>query len=207
MAKFPKPPAPARLAAILPLQHLLDAGTRCWRIYFRGGSHPTVWNALRGHGPTSARFDHHLPPPRVQPRQVLYAAQDANTCFAEAFQDTRTIDRQRRDPWLVCFELVRAVPLLDLTSPWPTQAGASMAINSGPRPRAREWSQAAYAAYPAIEGLYYASSMNANQPAFVLYERATAALPGLPLFHRALADATLIAAISRTAQRFNYAVI
>jgi hypothetical protein len=82
-----------------------------------------------------------------------------------------------------------------------------MAINSGPRPRAREWSQAAYAAYPAIEGLYYASSMNANQPAFVLYERAAAALPGLPLFHRALADATLIAAIGRTAQCFNYAVI
>jgi len=37
--------------------------------------------------------------------------------------------------------------------------------------------------------------------------RAAAALPGLPLFHRALADATPIAAINRTAQRFNYAVI
>ena len=83
-----------------------------------------------------------------------------------------------------------------------------MAINSGPRPRARRWSQAVYEAYPAIEGLYYASSMNANQPALMLYERAAAVLPGRPVFHRALADAALTAAIIRAGgQRFNYAVV
>lgn len=138
---------------------------------------------------------------------MLYAAEHPATCFAEVFQDARTIDRRRHDPWLVGFELVRPITLLDLTGPWPTRAGASMAISSGPRPRARRWSQAIYTAYPAIEGLYYASSMNANQPALVLYERAAGALPGRPLFHRALTDATLTAAIIRVARHLNYAVI
>ena len=82
-----------------------------------------------------------------------------------------------------------------------------MAINSGPRPRARRWSQAIYAAYPAVEGLYYASSLDANRPAVVLYERAARALPRRPTFHRALADPTLTAAIVRAARRFNYVVI
>ena len=104
-------------------------------------------------------------------------------------------------------ELVRAVSLLDLTGSWPTRAGASMAINSGPRPRARRWSQAIYAAYPAVEGLYYASSLDANRPAVVLYERAASALPRRPTFHRALADPTLAAAIVRAARRFNYVAI
>jgi hypothetical protein len=82
-----------------------------------------------------------------------------------------------------------------------------MAINSGPRPRARRWSQAIYDAYPTVEGLYYASSMNANEPALVLYERAASALPGRPLFHRALADAALTGAVVRAARRFTYAVV
>lgn len=82
-----------------------------------------------------------------------------------------------------------------------------MAINSGPRPRARRWSQVIYEAYPAIEGLYYASSMNANRPAVMFYERARTALPERPLFHRALADPTLTAAIARAAQRFNYVAV
>lgn len=162
---------------------------------------------MRAWGPSNARFDHHLPPARLQDRQVLYGARDAATCFAEVFQQTRTIDRRRNSPWLVCFALERAVTLLDLTGPWPTRAGASMAINSGPRPRARRWSQAIHAAHPAIDGLHYPSSMNANRPAFMLYERASAALPARPLFHRALADAALTPAIVRVAHRFNYPVV
>ena len=138
---------------------------------------------------------------------MLYSAETALTCFAEVFQGTRAIDRRRDDPWLACLELVRAVSLLDLTGSWPTRAGASMAINSGPRPRGRRWSQAIYAAYPAVEGLYYASSLDANRPAVMLYERAASALPSRPTFHRAVADPTLTAAIVRAARRFNYVAI
>jgi hypothetical protein len=207
VAKFPEPPPPGQLATIPPVPRVVPAGTRCWRVYFQGGRHPGAWNAFRGYGPTSARFDHHLSPPRVQDRQVLYAAERGTTCLAEVFQETRTIDRRRNDPWLAGFELIRPLTLLDLTGPWPTRAGASMAINSGPRPRARRWSQAIYDAYPTVEGLYYASSMNANEPALVLYERAASALPGRPLFHRALADAALTGAVVRAARRFTYAVV
>jgi len=207
VAKFPEPPPAARLAGLAPDQRVLSAGARAWRIYFQGGPHPTAWNAFRHYGPTAARFDHHLTPPHVQTRRVLYLAESALTCFAEVFQDIRTIDRSRHDPWLVCFELLRPVILLDLAGPWPTQAGASIAINSGPRPRARRWSQVIYDAYPAIEGLHYASSMNANQPAMMFYERASTAMPQRPLFHRALADPTLTHAIARAAQRFNYVVV
>lgn len=207
MPKFPEPPPAAELAALAPHQQVLPAGMRCWRVYFQGGQHPTAWNTLRDYGPTTARFDHQLTPPHVQRRHVLYLAESAQTCFAEVFQDTRTIDRLRHHPWLVCLELVRPVVLLDLTGGWPAQAGASMAINSGPRPRARRWSQAIYGAYSAIEGLYYASSMDANRPGIMFYERAANALPRHPTFHRALADPTLTPAIARAAQRFNYVMV
>ena len=207
MAKFPEPPAVADLAAVPPARRVLPAGTRCWRIYFQGGRHPGGWDTFRAYGPTGARFDHHLPPPRLQTRRVLYAATRPLTCFAEVFQDTRTIDRHRHAPWLVAFELAQPIPLLDLAGRWPTQARASMAINSGPRPRARRWSQTIYAAYPNLEGLHYASSMNANAPAIVLYERAAHAMPGRPVFHRALADAALSAVVARAATRIDYAVV
>lgn len=207
MAKFPDPPAVADLAAVPPARRVLPAGTRCWRIYFQGGPHPGSWDTFRAYGPTSARFDHHLPPPRLQARRVLYVATSPLTCFAEVFQDTRTIDRPRHAPWLVAFELAQPVALLDLTGRWPTQAGASMAINSGPRPRARRWSQAIYAAYPQLEGLHYPSSMNANAPAIALHERAAHVMPGRPVFHRALADTALSAVVARAATRVDYAMV
>ena len=67
--------------------------------------------------------------------------------------------------------------LLDLTGPWPTRAGASMLLASGPRGRARDWSRQVYAAYPQIQGLWYPSSMHAHARSAALYERARAALP------------------------------
>jgi len=82
----------------------------------------------------------------------------------------------------------RDVGLLDLTGPWPTRAGASQALSSGPRSRAREWSRRIYEDYPMIEGLYYPSSMHgARYAAVALYERAESSLPPRPSFHRALA--------------------
>ena len=82
-----------------------------------------------------------------------------------------------------------------------------MSIHSGPRPRARSWSRAIHAAYRTVDGLQYCSSMDANRPAIALYERAATALPPSPVFHRALADPLLTAAVAHAAQRFNYAVV
>ena len=144
---------------------------------------------------SSARFDHHLDAPGVQDRGILYAAAGNDaiaTCVAEVFQDTRLVDTSRNDPWLAAFALVEDIALLDLGGKWPTAAGASANINSGPRPRCRRWSRAIYEAYPDLVGLYYASSINANEPAVVLYERALKALPSVPVFNRSMSDAPLL---------------
>lgn len=204
MPKFPEPPSVSELARVRPAIRTLAKGAELWRVYFRGGPHPTLWNRFRSFGPTSSRFDHHTLPARVQRRQILYAAENGPTCVAEAFQDARFIDRSAGSPWLVAFELARAVKLLDLTGAWPTRAGASMSLCSGPRPRARRWSQAIFAAYPEVEGLIYPSSMNANEPCVALYERARSALPAHPTFHRALVDPSLLTPFRDAARRFGY---
>jgi hypothetical protein len=207
LAKFPAPPPAHQLAELPPVIHTLPQGTRLWRIYFGGGAHPVSWNTFRHYGPTNSRFDHHLLPKGVQDRGILYAAIKGNTAFAEVFQETRVIDRRRGAPFLAGFDLGAPVTLLDLRGKWPTRAKASMAINSGPRPRARRWSREIYEAYPDIHGLWYASSMDANEPAVALYERAVHAMPLRPVFHQSLADPALTRIVVRAAARFGYLVV
>jgi hypothetical protein len=205
--KFPEPPSGESLAAIPPEVKALPAGTVLWRVYFRGGRHPSFWSNFRSFGPTRSRFDHHLPPPRPQERSILYAATEGPTALAEVFQDTRLIDRSARAPWLVGFALTRRLPLLDLTGEWPTRAGASMVLSSGARPRAQRWSRSIYAAYAEIAGLYYPSSMHANVPSVALYERAVAALAPAPVFHRPLLDPALLPVLRRVALAIGYGLV
>lgn len=208
MAKLPNPPPIDELRALGPELLVLAKGTLLWRIYFRGGRFPTAWSTFRTFGPVaSSRFDHHQASPARPPRGILHAASNGPTCFAEVFQETRTVDRGAGEPWLVGFELARDLELHDLTGVWPTRAGASTALHSGRRDRARLWSRALYAAYPRIDGLRYCSSMAANAPAFALYERARNALPARPLFHRALADPSIVTVVSNAARQFGYALI
>jgi hypothetical protein len=204
MAKLPNPPSPITAPAATTT---FRAGSVLWRLYSAGGAHPGAWDAFRYFGPTNARFDHHLLPKSVQARGILYAADELTTCIAEVFQATRVIDRSANAPWLVGFEIVRDVVLLDLTGAWPTLAGASMAINSGPRPKARAWSQEIYAAYPTVEGLLYGSSMHANKRAFALYERAHSALAPSPVFHRALGDPALRSRLIAAATTLGYRLV
>jgi hypothetical protein len=208
LVKLPEPPSPAELAArVAPEVRTLVAGTELWRVYFRAGRHAMAWSWLRAFGPVpGGRFDPHLPPPHAQARAVLYAALEGPTCLAEVFQDGRTIDLRRNEPWLVAFALAAPLSLLDLTGAWPTRAGASMALASGPRPRAQRWARAIYEAWPGLQGIYYPSCMHANRPAVALFERATGALPERPVFHRALADPPLLAPISAAAAQLGYAV-
>ena len=208
MTKLPDPPPKATLERISPAVATLQAGTKLWRIYFRNGSYPTTWERMRYYGPVrSARFDHHLDPPGVQDRGIHYAAAGDDaiaTCLAEVFQDTRLVDTRRNEPRLAAFALARDVSLLDLGGKWPTVAGASANINSGPRPRCRRWSRTIYDAYPDLMGLYNASSMNGNEPAVALYERASKAIPRLPLLNRPLSDAPLLISIERITAELGY---
>ncbi len=211
MAKLPEPPPAGGLPPLRSEdERVLPAGTPIWRIYHRGGPHPVAWAAFRAYGPVDARFDHHEEPARQQRRKILYGAPSPDgiaTCVVETFQATRVIDRLRHEPWLVGARLVRDLRLLDLTGDWPTRAGASQAINSGPRSRARRWSRRIYDDYRSIAGLYYCSSMNGNRPAIALYERATNAFPARPRFNRPLLDAYVGAALRQIAGRFDWDVV
>lgn len=206
MPKLPDPPSASELAHRLPARAItLPAGSELWRIYFQGTGYPASWASFRRYGPLLlSRFDHHLPPSHEQERGILYAALAIITCVAEVFQEKRLIDTHDRLPWLVGFRLRRAVSLLDLTGNWPTAAGASMLINAGRRDRARAWSRAIYDAYPHVEGVWYCSSMDANQPAVALYERAVDAIDPSPIFHRELADPSLLDPLRRFAVELGY---
>jgi hypothetical protein len=208
MAKLPRPKSVSAIRATAPdIRHLAE-GTVLARVYFSAGAHPTGWNQFRRFGPTNARFDHHLPDAhgqaRVQQRAVLYCATNATTCLAEVFQQTRRIDRVRAAPWLAVFELQRPLQLLDLSGAYPTRAGASMAINSGSRVRAREWARSFYEAYGGLQGVYYPSSMHANQGALALNDRAPAAVAEHPRFNRALADDALLDVLKHAAAALAY---
>lgn len=213
MAKFPNAAAVEVLRAIEPDIAVVPRGTILARVYFARGPHPTRWDEFRHFGPANARFDHHLEDSRgeayEQERSVLYCATEAKTCFAEVFQETRRIDRARRSPWLAVFRLERDAALLDLSGNFPTRAGASMAINSGSRVRARAWGRAFYDAYPDLLGVHYPSSMNGNRPCAVLTDRAEAlsVLAEHPEFNRPLTDDTLLDVLKHCAQAIGYGLL
>jgi hypothetical protein len=208
VSKFPEPPGVAALRKIAPQTIALAADMPLARIYFAAGPHPSRWNQFRSFGPTAARWDHQPSDasnaPTEQSRSVLYCAPDVDTCAAEVFQSTRRIDRTRNAPGLVVFALREVVTLLDLRSVFATTIGASTAIHSGPRTRARAWARQLYDAYPDIQGLYYGSSMNGHSPAIVLNDRARRAVPEQPQFHRSLNDDMLVEVLQRIALRLSY---
>lgn len=191
------PVPPSRMPTLKPEEiYTLDRSTIVWRIYRAGGAHPGRWNQFRQYGPVS-RFDHHPPPKRSHPNLgVLYGAVTPQgmlngaqyTCFAETFQETRTIDRLRGRPYLTGFGMRRPVRLLDLSSGWVTRAGGNAAITSGPRARSQQWAHVIWNTYPDIEGIYYSSSVWPPGRAVALFERAEDAIEAHPRFNRALDD-------------------
>jgi hypothetical protein len=208
-AKLSPPPDVATL------RHLLRPATDCvlvegdaivWHIYKRAGRYPARWDEFCQYGPVDARFDHHLSPAHVQTRGILYVAYDIATCIAEVYQRTRVIERRRDEPWLVAYAPERTLTVLDLTSSWPTRAGASMLVNDGPRAFTRAWSQAIYSAYATIDGLLYASSMYRHRPCIALYERAVNSVPLHPISNRALDDVTLLPILATVADEIGYSI-
>jgi hypothetical protein len=207
MPKVPHAPTVAALQRSTPALHILPRVALVWRIYFRAGVHPGAWNRFRTFGPVDGgRFDHHQPPVREQERAILYAADGGPACFAEVFQHNRIVDRVAWQPTLVAFTLRQRLPLLDLTGPWATAVGASLALSSGTHSRAQGWARAFYAAFADAQGLRYPSSMDGGQHALALYERARPALAELPLVHRSLDDAILDDLILETAHQISYEV-
>lgn len=82
-----------------------------------------------------------------------------------------------------------------------------MAISTGSRAIAREWSRLIYSSYPDLDGLWYGSSMHGNRPCVALYERAVDAAPTRPAFHHLLGDPAATAAVARAARDLRYRVV
>jgi len=208
VVKLPRPPAalPSLRASDT---RTLEEGLLIWRVYRAAGRHPAAWNEFRYHGPVATgRFDHQEPPRHDDPdRGILYAALDITGALSEAFQDTRTIDRNRHEPWLVGFELELDLITLDLTRLWPTRAGASQAIATGRRDVAQRWSRSIYDSYPDIRALLYRSSMAGGSSNLALYERASDNLPFNPRFHAPLTHPGLALPLQRRAAQLGYSLL
>lgn len=212
MAKFPWPPTTERLLEIREDGDVVAVTptTALARIYLAGGRYPSRWNAFRTVGPVAAaRFDPHPPtddgvPLEVPDCGVLYAGLTLQTCVAEAFQASRVTDRRTGRPWLAIFRAERALRLLDLTDTWPTRAGASQAISSGPRHRARAWARVIRAAYDDLDGLWYRSSMDGGKPALCLWVPALDAMPRSPLANLPLDAAGLALPLARASRAVGY---
>ena len=214
--ELPPSPGVAALAAVPPQVHVLPAGAHLLRIWFRDARHPSGFALFRTFGPTASRFDHHLPGPGGEPvsggRGILYTMEEGTHSFeaalAEMFQDTRTIDLVEEAPIVSVFETRRDLRLLDLTGLWATRVGASAAISSGSRERAREWSRDFHEAYPTIDGLRYRSSMSGGgNVAMALYERAIDAMPTQDLVRVPLGHPEMRREVVDVAERIGYEVV
>lgn len=187
--------------------------THLARIYRSAGNHPGSWNGFRTIGPVAtARFDPHPPTPDGVPAEasgcgVLYAGLTLRTALAEVFQAARVVDRHTGSPWLVVMRPRRTLHLLDLTGTWPTRAGASQAISTGRRDRARAWARQIFAAYDDVDGLWYRSSMDGGNPAVCLWERGRSKLAAAPELHLPLDAAGLALPVARAARELGYLII
>lgn len=212
MAKLPLPPAADRLRAMREEDDVVAVApmTSLARIFRAAGEHSLRWNEFRIAGPfATARFDPHPAtrddrPVNAPGYGVMYLGLSLRTCLAETFQGARVVDRHTGSPTLAVFRSTRVLRLLDLSGTWPTRAGASQAISTGRRDRARAWARAIFAAYDDIDGLWYRSSMNAGQPAVCLWQRASDAVAGPADALMPLDAAGLALPIARECRRLGY---
>jgi hypothetical protein len=215
VAKLPWPPAVEALRELIQDDDVVAVApmTALARVYRSAGRHPGSWDGFRIVGPAAAaRFDTHPPTPdgavaSAPGHEVLYAGLTLRTCVAESFQLTRVLDRHTDRPWLVVWRPVRALRLLDLAGTWPTRAGASQAISSGPRVKSRAWARTIREAHPDLDGLWYRSSMDSGLPAVCLWAPALDAMPTRPWAHLPLDAPGLALPLARAARDIGYRLL
>lgn len=212
-AHLPGPPSAADLRAIGIRDEeyrIIATDQLWWRVHRTAGPHVLAWNAFREHGP-HLRFDPHPPPARNHPGVgVWYAACGPLAALAEAFQSTRTIDRHRGEPYLTAVGFSRELQLLDLATDssgsWPTRAGGTFALSTGPHSVTQRWARRITEAFPALDGLHY-NSRFAGQPCIALFAPAATAMPRRPALSLPLAHPGLAIRIATAAQRLGYLTI
>lgn len=212
-ARLPGPPPVAELRAIGigdDEYRVVSAEVLWWRVHRTTGDHVLAWNAFREHGP-HLRFDPHPPPAGHHPGVgVWYGASAPTPALAEAFQLARTIDRFRGDPYLTGLRFTRGVRLLDLAADsagaWPTRAGGTFALSTGPHSITQRWARRITEAFPELDGLRY-NSRFAGQPCIALFTPAASAMPARPVLSLPLTHPGLALRTAGAAQRLGYLVI
>lgn len=209
MTKLPDPPDFDTLRSRAPIGsavRTVGTETTLWRVHNTLGPHVLPWNRLRRYGPAGGRFDPQPPPPGdTSGRGVLYvAAERIDTAIAEVYQRTRRVDVTAAGPWLTGMRLTRSVRLLDLSGAWPTRAGASQALCSGPRPRAQAWACAIADAWPDLDGVWYPSSMLGGRYRAALWSPAEGALPDHPVLSVPLAHPALWGPLALVCEQIGY---
>lgn len=209
MTKLPNPPDSATLRERAPIEHalrVLDPAVMLWRIHDTVGPHVLAWNELRCYGPAAGRYDPQPRPAGTAPdRGVLYlAVARIEVAVAEVFQRTRRVDVTAGSPWLTGMRLTRSIPLLDLEGVWPTRAGASQALCSGPRPQAQAWAHTIVQAWPDLAGLWYPSSMVGGGSCVALWTPARDALPKVPALSVPLSHPALWEPLAVVCDRIGY---
>lgn len=213
---------------------VLPAGTRLYRITNRLGPYAAHPDQLRSWGPAPvARFDHHDPPARdhvdthgvtaatgyfaidpptpVGPRlgELLAADSPIVTAAAEAFQATRTITCSDRHG-LAILATTSELDVLDLSSSWPTRAGAGGHLATGPHATTRAWARDIHRTHPGLVGLTWTSSVHPPGRAVVLTERASdqhGVVAARLLFDRPLGDAVTSRLMAAAADVLGYATV
>lgn len=186
----------------------MHPATHLVRIFSALGDHPQRWNSFRFAGPLPhGRFDPHADCGAVQEDSVgvVYFGLSVRTAVAEVYQTTSTVDRATRSPHLVVFRPARTLRLLDLSGLWPTRAGASQEISSGPKKVTQAWARAIHTAHPDLDGVWYRSSMDSGHPAIALWEPPSAgALPDEPDVLLPLNHPGLDLPLARVCEELNY---
>lgn len=230
MARLPLPPTADVLArALRPTEDIVAVhpATRLVRVFTALGNHPQFWNVFRYAGPLAhGRFDPQqplngsgptteFPPSAPSPSApddpqagVLYFSLSVRTSIAEVFQLTSTVDRATRSPHLVVLRPARTLRLLDLTGLWPTRAGASQEISSGPKKVTQQWTRVIRAAHPGLDGIWYRSSMDSGDPSIALWDPpAGDALPASPDVLLPLNHPGLDLPLARVCADLNYVLV
>lgn len=212
-ARLPGPPPLAELRAIgIRDNEYRSAPTNqlWWRIHRTSGAHVLAWNAFRENGPR-LRFDPHPLPVGNHPGiGVWYGASEPLAALAESFQIDRTIDRLRGAPYLTALRFTRELRLLDLAADsagsWPTRAGGTFALSTGPHSITQRWARRIAEAFPDVDGVLYNSRFSGRH-CVALFVPAAVAVPPRPALSLPLNHPGLAVRIASAARQLSYQLI
>lgn len=212
-ATLPDPPDPDTLRSLgveADETRVIDIDQDWWRVHKTTGLHVLGWNVFRTYGPLM-RFDPHALPVGEDPNQgVWYGGATPDVALGEAFQVTRTIDRELDNPYLTGLRFTRPLTVLDLAADcagaWVTRVGGTFAISTAAHAVTQQWARNIVAAFPHLQGLRY-NSRFAGGPCLALYLPALTAMPGRPSLSLPLNHPDLVTRIAGAAKRLGYGVV